>query len=329
MARTSSNDTLAVLDMDPGGRLEHLEITMKKWLAALTVTAACCSPALAAAKVDVFACVPEWAALTQELGGDKVSVYQATNAKQDPHRVEARPSLVARMRSADLMVCTGADLEVGWLPVLLQSAGNRNVQRGQPGYFLAADFVEKLEVPTTLDRAEGDIHPQGNPHIQLNPYNIAKVGIELTKRLEHIDSANAAYYASRGEDFQKRWADATLRWEQQAAGLKGVRLVGYHKGATYLCAWLGMKEIMNLEPKPGMPPTAGHLAELLSTLQSQPADTIIRMAYNDPKAPQWLSERTKIPVAELPFTVGGTSEAKDLFSLFDDTIARLRKATGR
>jgi zinc/manganese transport system substrate-binding protein len=302
---------------------------MRKLLAALAAVSCCGLPASAIAKINVFACVPEWAALSQELGGDKVSVYQATNAKQDPHRVEARPSLVARMRGADLMVCTGADLEVGWLPVLLQSAGNRKVQRGQPGHFLAADFVDKLEIPTTLDRAEGDIHPQGNPHIQLNPHNIARVAAELGKRLEQIDPANGAYYASRVEDFQNRWAQAVRRWEHEAAGLKGVTLVGYHKGATYLCDWLGMKEVENLEPKPGIPPTAAHLASLLSALQSQRADLIIRMAYNDPKAPQWLSERAKIPVAELPFTVGGSNEAKDLFGLFDDTIARLRKATGR
>jgi zinc/manganese transport system substrate-binding protein len=294
------------------------------------VAAACCWLApQAQAKVNVFACVPEWAALTQELGGDEVSVYQATSARQDPHRVEARPSLVARMRSADLMVCTGADLEVGWLPVLLQSAGNRKVQRGGPGHFLAADFVDKLEIPATVDRGEGDIHPQGNPHIQLNPHNIARVAAALAKRLAGIDPANSGQYARRAEDFLKSWAEATRRWEQQAAGLKGVRLVGYHKGATYLSDWLGMKEVMNLEPKPGVPPTAAHLSGLLAALQAQPADLIIRMAYNDPKAPQWLSERTGIPVAELPFTVGGSSEAKDLFGLFDDTIARLRKATGR
>ena len=302
---------------------------MKKRFALLIAALAFCLPAVAAAKVDVFACVPEWGALAQELGGDRVSIYQATTARQDPHRVEARPSLVARMRGADLMLCTGADLEVGWLPVLLQTSGNRKVQRGQPGYFMAADYVEKLEVPTRLDRAEGDIHPQGNPHIQMNPHNIAKVATELTRRLAQIDPGNAAFYESQGKDFQSRWQAAMARWERDAAGLKGLRLVGYHKGGTYLCDWLGMREEFNLEPKPGVPPNAAHLTNLLSNLQSRPADVIVRMAYQDPKAPDWLSERTHIPVVELPFTVGGTSGANDLFGLFDDTIARLRKATNR
>jgi zinc/manganese transport system substrate-binding protein len=300
-----------------------------KWILAVLLGVGSGMPAMAAAKLDVFACVPEWAALARELGGDHVSVYQATNANQDAHRVEARPSLVARMRSADLMVCTGADLEVGWLPVLLQTSGNRKVQRGQPGHFLAADFVQKLEIPANIDRAAGDVHPQGNPHIQLNPHNIGKVGGELAKRLAQIDSENAAYYAERNSAFQQRWSEAIARWEKDAASLKGLRLVGYHKGASYLNDWLGLVEVGNVEPKPGIPPNAAHLSSLLSSLKSQPADIIIRMAFNDPKAPQWLAERTGIPVVELPFTVGGTPEAKDLFALFDDTIARLHKATGR
>lgn len=299
---------------------------MKQFAAAIALALACAAPGPASAKIDVFACVPEWAALAGELGGDKVTIYQATSPRQDPHRVQARPSLIARMRSADLMVCTGADLEVGWLPVLLQSAGNRNVQRGAPGYFLAADFVDRLEVPTRLDRAEGDMHPYGNPHVHLNPHNVARVARELTRRLAAIDSANAAYYEARGNDFQARWSQAIARWEHEAAPLKGLRIVPYHKDAAYLIDWLGLVEVADIEPKPGIPPSAAHLSELLARLQSGKADFITRMAYNEPKAPQWLSERTQIPVVELPFTVGGTDGAKDLFGLFDDTIARLKRA---
>lgn len=302
---------------------------MKLLRSAMLAAVLCLVPTLASARINVFACVPEWASLAQELGGDKVAVYQATSARQDPHRLEARPSLVARMRSADIMVCMGADLEVGWLPVLLQSAGNRKVQRGSPGYFLAAELVERLEVPASLDRAEGDQHPLGNPHIQLNPHKIATVAAELSRRLAQIDPQNADYYAQRGRDFQSRWMQAIQRWEAKAAPLKGLRVVPYHKDAVYLIDWLGMVEVMNIEPKPGIPPTAGHLADLLTRLQPGSADLIVRMAYNDPKAAQWLSERTAIPLVELPFTVGGSREARDLFSLFDDTISRLLEASGR
>lgn len=302
---------------------------MKLLRAALIAVALCLAPTVASAKVNVFACVPEWASLAKELGGDKVSVYRATSARQDPHRLEARPSLVARMRTADIMVCMGADLEIGWLPVLLQSAGNRNVQRGNPGFFLAAELVERLEVPDSLDRAQGDQHPLGNPHVQLNPHKVAQIAAELSKRLAEIDPSNADYYAARGQDFQARWSAAIERWETEAAPLKGLRVVPYHKDAVYLIDWLDMVEVMNIEPKPGIPPTAGHLSSLLTRLQPDSADLIIRMAYNDPKAAKWLSERTKIPLVELPFTVGGSKAAKDLFSLFDDTISRLKEAANR
>jgi zinc/manganese transport system substrate-binding protein len=299
-------------------------MNMNRWKTFAAVVALCavCSPAFAT--VNIFACLPEWAALATELGGNKVSVYQASNALQDPHRIEARPSLVARMRSADLAICTGAELEIGWLPVLLQTAGNQKVQPGQPGFIAAAEFVDKLEVPTRLDRADGDVHPGGNPHIQLDPHNIAKVGLVLTQRLEQIDAGNATYYESRSKDFQGRWAQAISRWEKDAAPLKGLRIVPYHKNTVYLSHWLGMIEVMYMEPKPGIPPSTGHLSDMVARLQAEPADAVIRTAYQDPKAAEWLSEKTRIPIVELPYTVGGTAAAKDLFGLFDDSIARLK-----
>jgi zinc/manganese transport system substrate-binding protein len=278
------------------------------------------------ATLEIFACEPEWAALSKELGGDKISVYAATTAKQDPHRIEARPSLIARTRAADLLVCSGSELEVGWLPVLLQTSGNDKVQVGKPGYFMAADFVRKLELPTAVDRAHGDVHPYGNPHIQLDPRNIARVAKPLSERLAQLDPSNAAYYQSRYKDFESRWAKAIADWDQRGAPLKGLRLVPYHKDYVYLIDWLGMVEVMNIEPKPGIPPSAGHLTDLLTKLQQQPADVIVYSAYQDPKAAEWLGERTKLPVVMLPFTVGGTPEAKDLYSLFDDSINRLLKA---
>ena len=210
-------------------------------------------PTQAFAALNVFACLPEWASLAQELGGDKVSVYQASSPLQDPHRIEARPSLVAHMRSAKLVICTGAELETGWLPVLMQTAGNRDVQPGTSGYIAAADYVDRLEIPTHLDRAEGDIHPSGNPHIQLDPHNIAKVAVVVSDRLAQVDPANAAFYAARGDDFQARWHAAIARWEQHARPLKGMRLVPYHKDSVYLIHWLGMVEVMDIEPKPGIP----------------------------------------------------------------------------
>jgi zinc/manganese transport system substrate-binding protein len=278
-------------------------------------------PAIAA--LSVLACEPEWGALVKELGGDKANVYVATNALQDPHHIEARPSLIARARSADLVVCTGAELEVGWLPLLQTQSGNPKIQTGQAGYFEAARYVAMLEVPQRLDRALGDVHPAGNPHIQLSPYNIEKVATALVERMAQIDIAEAPYYRGRAKDFLDRWRQATVKWEKEAAPLKGVPIVVYHKDLTYLNDWLGLREIGELEPKPGLPPTTSHLTELLSRLQKDPAKAVVRSAYNDPQAVEWLSSRAKIPAVTLPFTVGGSDRAKDLFSLYDDTLSRL------
>ena len=283
------------------------------------------SPAAHAA-LKVLACEPEWGALVQELAGDKVSVYVATNALQDPHRVQARPSLVAAARNTDLLVCTGADLEAGWLPLLIRQSGNGAIQPGKPGKFEAAAFVPKLEVPTRLDRADGDVHAQGNPHIQTDPRNIALVAEPLARRLGELDPANAASYQARLADFTTRWKAAIARWDQQAAPLRGTPIVVQHKAFPYLEQWLGLVQVAALEPKPGIEPTSTHLSAVLASLQARPAKMILRAAYNDGRGAEWLAERTKLPIVVLPFTVGGDEQAKDLFALFDDTVQRLLKA---
>jgi zinc/manganese transport system substrate-binding protein len=278
-------------------------------------------PSLAA--LNVLACEPEWAALTSEIGGDKVKVSSATTATQDPHRIEARPSLIARTRNADLLVCTGLELETGWLPILLQQSGNPKIALGQPGNFEAGNFVQRLEVPTRVDRSEGDVHASGNPHIQQDPRNIARVADALAKRLSEIDPGNAAYYQTRHKDFSGRWNTAIQKWEQQAATLKGMPVVEHHKNMEYLMHWLGLRQVGMLEPKPGVEPSAAHLSGLLSQLQRQPAKMVLRAAYQDGRASEWLAEHAHIPAIVLPFTVGGNDRAKDLFGLFDDTIQRL------
>jgi len=290
---------------------------------AAVLLAAWVAPAFAA--LNVFATVPEWGALVEELGGDKVKVYTATNALQDPHHVEAKPSLIARARNADLIVATGAELEIGWLPLVTQQAGNPKVQPGKPGYFEAAPFVALLDKPVRLDRAEGDVHPGGDPHIQTDPRNIARVATPLAARLAELDPENAAYYQDRYKAFAERWTAAIANWEKQGAPLRGVPVVVQHKAFTYLIAWLGMKEIAALEPKPGVEPTTAHLSDVLATLQRQPAKMVLRAAYQSDRASQWIAERAKINAVALPFTVGGDEQAKDLFGLFDDTTARLLK----
>ena len=281
----------------------------------------------ARAALNIFACTPEWGSLAKELGGDKASVYTATTALQDPHRIEARPSLIARARSADLMVCTGAELEIGWVPLLQSQSGNAKIQAGRPGYFEAAGAVTLIDKPQRVDRSMGDVHAAGNPHIHLDPRNVAAVAAALGSRMASLDPADAAYYRERQKAFLDRWEQASARWEKQAAPLKGMPLVVYHKDLSYLIGWLGMREVGSLEPKPGLPPSAAHLGELLARLKQAPARAGVRSAYADPRPADWLAERAGIPAVTVAFTVGGTEQAKDLFSLYDDTLARLLQVT--
>ena len=282
-------------------------------------------PTLAHATLNVFACEPEWGALTSELGGNAVKVYTATTAMQDPHRIEARPSLIAQTRRANLVVCTGAELEVGWLPLLLRESGNAEVQPGRPGYFEATRYVTLLDKPTLIDRSQGDVHAAGNPHIQTDPRNIARVGAALAQRLAEVDPANAAVYQARWKAFSARWEASIARWQQQAAPLRGMSVVVQHKSFTYLLNWLGLREVATLEPKPGVEASVGYLAEVAARLKTTPARAVLRATYQSPRASEWLAQRADIPAVALPFTVGGAPGADDLFGLFDVTLAGLLK----
>jgi zinc/manganese transport system substrate-binding protein len=297
-----------------------------KTLSALLATPLLLLAVPAQAALRVFACEPEWGALAQELGGNLVEVSVATSALQDPHQIQAKPSLIARARNADLVVCTGAELEIGWLPILLQQSGNAKVQPGQRGNFAAADFVRKLDVPGQVDRAQGDVHAAGNPHIQVDPRNIAQVAVALGARLRQVDPAHASEYAKAQADFTQRWQQAMERWAVQAAPLKGMPVVSQHKAFVYLYDWLGLKEVAVLEPKPGVEPTASHLQGVLLTLKGTPVRMVLYAAYQDSRSSEWLSKNAAVPAVKLPFTVGGTAGAKDLFGLFDDTVARLLAA---
>lgn len=293
------------------------------WIAA-ALAAAIAMPAQAS--LGVFACEPEWGALATEIGGDKVSVYTATTGRQDPHQIQARPSLIAKARAADVAVCTGAELEIGWLPAVLEQAANPKLSDPETGQFEAARFVTLRDKPSKLDRSEGDIHAEGNPHIQTDPRNVLAVSQALAQRFARLDPANAAHYAARQVQFAARFTAAIARWEAEAASLRGQKIVVLHKSWIYLEEWLGLKRVIALEPKPGVPASSGYIAQALSQLQAQPAKMILHAAFEDGKSAEFVSERTKIPVVVLPFTVGGNDEARDLFSLYDDTIRRLKGA---
>ncbi len=289
--------------------------------------AALASPATA--EVRVFACEPEWAALAEAVGGGDVVVHSATHGAQDPHHVRARPSLIARVRRADVLFCSGAELESGWLPVLMRRGARRGIQPGQPGHVMAADHVPVLDRPDTIDRSLGDIHPSGNPHVHLDPRNVEILASELARRLERIDPGNADAYRSRLASFRAVWAEARQGWRNRVAGLQGMKVVVHHEAWAYFLRWAGLTRVASLESLPGIPPSASHLQAVLEQAREADAEAILRAPHEPRDAADWLSARTGIPVLDLPYTVGGHPEANDLVSLFDVTLTLLEEVHNR
>lgn len=271
-----------------------------------------------ASALEVFACEPEWASLVSELAADDVNVTVATTAFQDPHRLQAKPSLIAAIRKADLVVCTGADLEIGWLPLLLRRGGS-------PEIFMAADFVRKLEVPKVINRSQGDIHPQGNPHVHLDPRNIRRVAAALAEQLAEMDTKNAVDYDARLADFQHRWSDALAAWDQRAMSLAGLEIASHHRSFSYLANWLDLDIVATIESKPGIPPSGAQLASLLERLSANPPVAVIRTPYENEKPSLWLNERLSVPAIQLPYTISGNAAVTDLFTLFDETLRILEE----
>ncbi len=292
----------------------------------LAVTWGMAMPSPAAASLQIFSCEPEWAALARAVGGNKVNAFSATHARQDPHHIRARPSLVAKIRRADLVFCSGADLEVGWLPLLMRRGARSGVQPGATGYLMAAEHVPVLEKPTIVDRSLGDVHPGGNPHVHLDPRNLATLANELSRRLIKLDPSNIDYYQDRLDTFQKNWKAAMDRWKPRITELSGLRIIVHHKSFSYLNAWIGLNQVTTLEIKPGIPPTASHLKDVLQTARLQKVKAILRAPYDPTDASEWLSSKTGIPVLMLPYTVEKAGPPGSLVELFDRTVGLLEKA---
>ena len=278
---------------------------------------------IAHADLKVFACEPEWAHLSKALGGEHVNVFSATTAQQDVHLIQPRPSLIAKYRQADLGVCTGSELEIGWLPVLQNTGGNPALRPGAAGLFFASEGLDMLEIPERLDRADGDVHPQGNPHVHMDPRNMIPISRRLAERMAQLDPGNAEHFAERQARFEKSWQHMISEWEALAAPLKGLKVVAHHKSFSYLFNWLGIEEVNNLEPKPGIPPSAAYLNKLMAELKSNPASMILVSNYQPKRPAEWLSERSGYPIVMLPGTVGGIEGADKLDSFFPAIINKL------
>lgn len=277
----------------------------------------------AQASLNIFACEPEYAALAKSLapGAD---IYSATTALQDPHQVQARPSLIAKMRQADLAVCAGADLEIGWLPMLQMKSSNAKVRSTDQGLFFAADQVETLDKLDSVDRSMGDVHAKGNPHLHFDPYRMLDIAKALSAKLVALDPQGKADYEAALKAFSERWQQAIPNWEAEAASLKDKKVIAYHTSFRYLFNWLGVSQVADLEPKPGLPPSSSHLASLLERAGQGDVSAVVVASYQDERGANWLGERAKLPVLVLPMSVGGNAQSQDLFSLYDSAISLLK-----
>lgn len=279
----------------------------------------------AQAQLRVFACEPEWAALVRALVPD-AELTTATSHLQDPHYIEARPSLIAAVRRADIAVCTGASLEAGWLPMLLQRASNPDIQAGRAGLFFAADHA-KLHAPHDhVDRSMGDVHPEGNPHVHLSPDQLPEIARALAKRLGEIEPEEAAGIQSRYIRWRANWNGLRAEWRARAEALRGQSVVVQHSNFGYLLRWLGVETAVDLEPKPGLPPSASRLSQLLANPDLEDASAILIASYQDPQPAEWLAEQTGLPVVVVPGTVTGEAPADTLSGLISEIMRQVELA---
>jgi zinc/manganese transport system substrate-binding protein len=275
------------------------------------------------AKLKVVATYPWIGELVKEVGKDRVSLYVIARGTDDPHFVVPKPSHIAKMRDADLLIVQGASLEVGFLPPLLQQSNNPKIQPGRQGYLDLSEFVDLIEKPVNISRAMGDVHPEGNPHYQLDPHNIPPLARAIAERLCQLDNPNCTHYKGNLEDFLKRWNARLTEWDREFAKLKGIKVVQYHKLYDYLLQKYGMVLVGTLEPLPGIPPTGKHIEGFIS--QAQGVKFILQDVYHEKRTAQFVAQRLNAKVVILPHEVGAVPEAKDLFSLFDEILKRLSR----
>jgi len=293
------------------------------------IAGALLSPIAAEAKkLNVVTSTTDLAALTQEVGGDKVNVESIAKGYQDPHFVEAKPSFLLKLRQADLLIAVGLQLEIGWLPPLITQSGNPRIQVGAAGYLDASQFAEILEIPQgTVTRAEGDVHPLGNPHYWLDPDNGRRIARGIANKLADLDTADGALFQQRFQDFEKRLLAAEQKWDAEMKPYRGRKVVTYHRSLPNFAKHFGLDVVGYVEPRPGIPPTPSHTLELIQLMKRENCKIILVEPYFDLKTPQSIARETGAQVVVYLPSVGGVKEVTTYFQLFDYDIALLTKAS--
>jgi zinc/manganese transport system substrate-binding protein len=294
---------------------------MKKLIPIAVVALALCASANASAALKIVTTTQDLESLTREVGGDKVSVESLAKGYQDPHFVEAKPSFILKLHSADLLIAVGRELEIGWLPPLINQSRNARIQPNGDRYLDASLTAKILEIPTgQITRAMGDVHPSGNPHYWLGPDNGRRIAQAIQKKLSEITPADAAYFAQRYADFDRRLAEAEKRWQAAMAPYKGVKVVTYHRSWPNFTDAFGLNVIGYVEPKPGIPPSPSHTLELIQEMKRQQVKVIMIEPYFDRKTPDSIARETGAQVIVLAPSVGGEKDVTDYFKLFDHNV---------
>jgi len=283
--------------------------------------------ALAADKLNVVTATEDAASITREVGGDRVEVTSIGKGYQDPHFIEPKPSFLLLLRKADLLEVIGLELEIGWLPPLLDQSRNNNIRPGQKGYLDLSQGVEILDRPSgAVNRSMGDVHPLGNPHYWLDPANAVRMAIEITNKLTEVRPADGAYFSQRLNTFKVRMNDANKRWVAEMAPFRGAKIVTYHNSLPNFVRHFGLVVVDHVEPKPGIPPSPSHTLELINEIKDQKVKVIVMEPYFDRKTPDSIAERTGAKVVVMYPSVGGKPELDDYFKLFDYNLDQLMKA---
>lgn len=283
-------------------------------------------PSLAHAKVRVVSTTQDPAAITRAIGGDRVQVTALAAGYQDPHFLEAKPSYMLELNKADLLLAIGLDLEVGYLPSLVQGSRNPRIQPGKPGYLDLSTAVEPLEVIGVADRGQGDIHPNGNPHYWLDPENGRRMARAIAARLSDLDPSGKAVYEANLAAFEKTLAEKTAEWTRRMEALRGKPVVTFHRSWSYFAQRYGLDVVGFVEPKPGIPPAPQHTLALIKTMRAKNVKILLMESFYDRRVPDLIAAKTGASVVSVPNSVGGDPSVKTYFDLFDRIVSGMESA---
>jgi zinc/manganese transport system substrate-binding protein len=277
------------------------------------------------AKLRVVATYPYIADITEKIGKDRISVSALARGSRDPHHIVARPSIIAKIRRADLLIINGAELEIGWVPPILRDSRNPRIQPGSSGFIELSTSMELIQVPDKVSRALGDVHPAGNPHFVTSPGNVLIIARVIMKRLCEIDGENGEFYTKNFNEFKALWQEKIAEWRESLKAMKGMKVIQYHRNLDYFLKYFGIISVGEMEPLPGIPPTSKHIIKTIEKVKTEGVKLILNDVYHSTGPARFVSDRTGIKFVVMPHDIGAVEEAKDIVSLFDEIVRRLKK----